>query len=93
MLKSGIGGAIGRFGFKAVAKPKPSDHSTVIIFVIGGVTPGETQEVAAAAAEVVATAAAGAGAGAGGAGKCEDIIVGGTGLLRDHDILRMIIQD
>ena len=57
---------------------------------MGGVTPGEIQEVAAAAAEVVATAAAGAGAGGG--GKCEDIIIGGTGLLRDHDILRMIIE-
>ena len=61
-----------------MAKPKPSDHSTVIISVIGGVNPGEIQEVAAAAAEVVATAAAGAGAGAGGGGKCEDIIIGGT---------------
>jgi len=40
LLKSGIGGAIGRFGFKAVAKPKPSDYGTVIVFVIGGVTPG-----------------------------------------------------
>jgi hypothetical protein len=71
-----------------VAKPKPSDHGTVIVFVIGGVTPGEVKEVAAAAAEVVAAAKEGSG-GRGG-GKVEDIIVGGTGLLGDHDILRMI---
>jgi hypothetical protein len=87
LLKSGIGGAIGRFGFKAVGKPKPSDHSLVIIFVVGGITPGELKEVTAAAAEV-ATAA---DEGRGGGGKTRDIIVGGTGLLADHDILRMIV--
>ena len=87
LLKSGIGGAIGRFGFKTMAKPKPSDHPVVIVFVVGGVTPGEMKEVAAAAAEV----AAAVDEGEGGAGKVREIIVGGTGLLSDHDVLRMMV--
>ena len=88
LLKSGIGGAIGRFGFKSVAKPKPSDHGLVIVFVVGGVTPGELKEVTAAAAEVIA--AAEEGTGGGGGGKVENIIVGGTGLLGERDVLQMI---
>ena len=81
LLKTGVGGALGRLGFKTAAAPRPSDAALVVVFVIGGVSPGEIADVRAAAAGLGVV---------GGETKVEDILVGGTGLLGEFDVLRLV---
>lgn len=81
LLKTGVGGALGRLGFKTAAPPRPSDAALVVVFVIGGVSPGEIADVRAAATGLGVVA---------GETKVEDILVGGTGLLGEFDVLRLV---
>ena len=93
LLRGGVGAAMGRLGFKSavVAKPKPSDHPRVVVFVVGGVTPAEVREVASIAEDVRAAFESGASRQSG--VKVEDVCVGGTGLLAgDRDLLRVVCE-
>ena len=93
LLRGGVGAAMGRLGFKSavVAKPKPSDHPRVVVFVVGGVTPAEVREVASIAEDIRAAFESGASRQSG--VKVEDVCVGGTGLLAgDRDLLRVVCE-
>ena len=76
LLKSGLG----RFGLQK--QPHPSDHSVVMIFVVGGVSMLELREVHQ---EVDSLLSLG--------GKCPQILTGGTVLLRPRDLYHNLCND
>jgi hypothetical protein len=70
LLKSGFG------LFRAVSKPRPSDHPLMVIFVIGGITAAEVRQVR----EAVTLSKSNV-----------QIMVGSTRLVNPADVLRMIL--
>ena len=96
LLKSGLG----RFGLQK--QPQPGDYPLVVLFVVGGVSVGEINQVLACVdAKTVAAGAAravggggggeavgfGQGAGTGAPSPPPKVIVGGTALLQPRDIV------
>ncbi|PSC73797.1 sec1 family domain-containing MIP3 [Micractinium conductrix] len=103
-LSGAVRSALGRFGgqFGLQAGPKPSDCSTVILFVLGGISVAEVHEVmqaveerAAAVAVAQAQAQAGGGHGVGHAAPRPPphILVGGTALLRPGELCGHLFAD
>ncbi len=73
LLKSGLG----RFGL-VQKQPQPGDHSTVIIFVVGGISVADLREVRHVVAEKIT----------GQPGRASvKVLVGGTALMSPHDIV------
>ncbi|EIE22710.1 hypothetical protein COCSUDRAFT_42345 [Coccomyxa subellipsoidea C-169] len=73
LLKSGLG----RFGL-VQKQPQPGDHSTVIIFVVGGISVADLREVRHVVAEKVT----------GQPGRASvKVLVGGTALMSPHDVV------
>lgn len=70
MLKSGFG------LFRTVSKPRPSDHSLLIVFVIGGVTTTEVRQIR----DIVSAAKSNI-----------QVLVGSTRLVGPSDVLRMTV--
>lgn len=82
LLRSGLG------RLRRQAAPKPSDCAIVILFVVGGLSLAELQEIQQAVDDRAAAVAAAAAEGGGGAGAAAPprILVGGTALLRQRDL-------
>ncbi|KAL4439460.1 hypothetical protein ABPG77_008789 [Micractinium sp. CCAP 211/92] len=94
LLRTGLG----RFGLQA--GPKPSDCGAVVLFVLGGIAPGELHEVMQAvderAAQAASSAASASGGGASGAAPPKPpprILVGASTLLRPSDLSRHLFGD
>ncbi|PRW45607.1 sec1 family domain-containing MIP3 [Chlorella sorokiniana] len=93
LLRSGLG----RLGVKA--GPKPSDRSTVIVFVLGGVSLAELHEIQQAVDERAARASSqidGGGSSSGPQGASQApprIIVGGTALLQPRDLCPQLFAE
>jgi hypothetical protein len=78
LLKSGLG----RFGL-VQKQPQPGDHSTVIIFVVGGMSVADLREVRHVVEEKVS----------GLAGKASiNVLVGGTALVAPQDIVEALLK-
>lgn len=76
-LQGMIKSKLGQFGFMGQKLANPSDHSTVIIFVVGGVCMREVREVRQAVDE----------SRIGSGNSPVTVIVGGTSLLAPSDVL------
>lgn len=78
LLKSGLG----RFGL-VQKQPQPGDHSTVIIFVVGGMSVADLREVRHVVEKKVS----------GLAGKASiNVLVGGTALVSPQDIVEALLK-